>query len=408
MLQKNEIVLLLFSISIMLTLSRIVAEVGKKYHLPIVIGEILVGVILGPTVLGMIKPDWFELIFPPAGSVRIALDGITTLSVIMLLFVAGLEVQLPVVLEQGKLAFYTSVSSMIVPFATGFGVAWYFPEIFNLEDNSYHLLFSLFLGTALAISALPVIARTLMDLNIYKTKVGMIIMASAMFNDLAGWLMFSIILSKIENQDGRIKLWMSIVFTLLFGILMLTLIRKVINRVLPWIQTNFSWPGGVLAISFGLCFMSAAFTEYIGLHAILGAFLFGIALGDSVHMHERTREIIHQFVTNIFAPLFFVSIGLRVNFISNFDLTIVLVILVLAYAGKLIGASFGAWFGGMKSREAFAVGAGLNARGAMEIILGTLALSAGVITTPIFVALVVMALVTSLSSGIMMKAFLRP
>src|SRR3990167_6314413 len=117
-----------------------------------------------------------------------------------------------------------------------------------------------------------------MDLNIYKTKVGMIIMASAMFNDLAGWLMFSIILSKIENQDGRIKLWMSIVFTLLFGILMLTLIRKVINRVLPWIQTNFSWPGGVLAISFGLCFMSAAFTEYIGLHAILGAFLFGIAL----------------------------------------------------------------------------------------------------------------------------------
>src|SRR3989304_2081145 len=132
---------------------------------------------------------------------------------------------------------------------------------------------------------------------------------------------------------------MSIVFTLLFGILMLTLIRKVINRVLPWIQTNFSWPGGVLAISLGLCFLSAAFTEYIGLHAILGAFIVGIAFGDSVHLKEREREIIHQFVTNVFAPLFFVSLGFKVNFIENFDWQLVLLVFFLAVACKVFGAS---------------------------------------------------------------------
>ncbi|HXC04670.1 MAG TPA: cation:proton antiporter, partial [Bacteroidia bacterium] len=172
------------------------------------------------------------------------------------------------------------------------------------------------------------------------------------------------------------------------------------------IQTKLSWPGGVLSICLGFCFLGATFTEYIGLHAILGAFIMGIAFGDSVHLHEKAREIIHQFVMNVFAPLFFVSLGLKVNFIQNFDPLLVLIVLFLAVFCKLLGASLGAYMGGFSRRKSIAVGFGLNARGAMEIILGTLALNAGLIDEKMFVALVVMALVTSIMSGPLMMYFL--
>jgi Kef-type K+ transport system membrane component KefB len=407
-LAHSELIILLLSISTMLIVSRIFAELGKQFKLPVVMGELIVGIILGPTVLGMICPGVFNYLFPFHGNIPIALDGIFSLSVIMLLFVAGMEVQLPMVLKQGKVAIYTSTFSMIIPFSTGFATAWYFPDIFGIphEENA-RWLFALFLGTALSISALPVIARILMDMNLFQTNIGMVIIASAMFNDLIGWLVFSLVLSLTNKANHEyMSLGHTIAAILGFGIFMLTIGKKLIDKTLPWMQTKLSWPGGVLSISLGICLLSAAFTESIHIHAILGAFIAGIAFGDSVHLREQAREIIHQFVTNFFAPLFFVSIGLKVNFIENFNLQIVVIILVLAFVGKVIGATLGARLGGMTKNHSLAVGFGMNARGAMEIILGTLALNAGLISKPIFVALVIMALVTSLSSGPFMKKFI--
>lgn len=407
-LSHNELVILLVAISAMLVLSRIVAEFGKRLKLPVVMGELLVGIALGPTVLGTLYPPAYNYLFPLVSNphISIALDSIFSLSVIMLLFVAGMEVQLPMVLRQGKAAITTGLGGMIVPFATGFAAAWFLPEWFGIVPSAQnHLLFSLFLGTALSISALPVIARILMDMNLFKTNIGMIIIASAMFNDLIGWLFFSFILSMSGQHSNSFGIGYTILFIFAFGAFMLFIGRRLINRALPWIQTKLSWPGGVLAMSLGLCLISAAFTESIGIHAILGAFIAGIAIGDSVHLREQAREIIHQFVTNFFAPLFFVSIGLKVNFVQNFDPLIVGVVLVLAYVGKVVGASAGAMLGGLSRRHSLAVGFGLNARGAMEIILGTLALNAGLISQPIFVALVIMALVTSLTSGPLLRRF---
>jgi Kef-type K+ transport system membrane component KefB len=246
-----------------------------------------------------------------------------------------------------------------------------------------------------------------MDLNIFKTEVGMMVMAAAIFDDLTGWLAFSVVLSMVGQEGDIHNIWYTIAMIIGFGLFMLVIGRKIIDRALPWIQTKLSWPGGVLSISLGFCFFGAAFTEYIGLHAILGAFIMGIAFGDSVHLHDKAREIIHQFVMNVFAPLFFVSLGLKVNFIQNFDPVLVLIVLFLAVFCKLVGASLGAWMGGLSKQNAIAVGFGLNARGAMEIILGTLALNAGLIDEKMFVALVVMALVTSIMSGPLMKRFLE-
>ncbi|MBI3510787.1 MAG: cation:proton antiporter [Bacteroidetes bacterium] len=409
-LEHNDLVILLLAISTMLVLSRIISELGKKLKLPVVMGELFVGILLGPTVLQRLCPNLFNYLFPLTTNqhVSIALDGIFSLSVIMLLFVAGMEVQLPMVLRQGKTAVFTAVGSMIIPFFTGFAIAWYYPQFFGvIGDEKNRLLFSLFLGTALSISALPVIARILMDMNLFKTNVGMIIIASAMFNDLVGWLFFSFILSMSGHNHNTLSLGSTIFYIIAFGAFMLFIGRKIIDRIMPWIQTKLSWPGGVLAMSLGLCLLCSAFTESINIHAILGAFIAGIAIGDSVHLKQQARDIILQFVTNFFAPLFFVSIGLKVDFIGNFDWKIVAVVLVLACAGKLIGATTGAKLGGLSTRNSLAVAFGLNASGSMGIILGTLALDAQIISLPVFVAIVFMAIVTSLMSGPLMRMFVE-
>jgi mannitol/fructose-specific phosphotransferase system IIA component (Ntr-type) len=195
---------------------------------------------------------------------------------------------------------------------------------------------------------------------------------------------------------------------MLFAGLMLTVGRWLINRSLPWIQAHTTWPGGMLGFAVTLAFLCAAFTEAIGIHAIFGAFLFGVALGDSHHLRQRTRRTIDQFVSFIFAPLFFASIGLHVNFVRNFDLQLFIIVLVIASVGKIIGCGLAARWMGFPANEARAIGYGMNARGAMEIILGILALEAGIIGDRLFVALVLMAIITSMSSGwLIQRAFGR-
>ena len=409
-LQPQDLVTLLLAISIILILSRIASEVGKKIGLPMVMGELIIGVCLGPTVLGTIAPGLYTSIFPFAANrnFSLALDAIFSLSVILLLFVAGLELRFSLFLRHGRVAISTGIGSMVLPFASGFAMAWYFPHWFSVTGGGpTHLLFALFLGTAMAISALPVIARILLDMKLLKTEIGMVIIASAVLNDVVGWIVFSFILSLAGQKNGGGNVLYTIIYIAAYATFMLIVGRFLINRILPWIQTRLSWPGGVLSLSLGLCLLSAAFTEYIHIHAILGAFIAGLAIGDSVYLREQAREIMHQFVTNFFAPLFFVSIGLKVNFIEHFDLTVVTLILLLAFAGKVAGAGIGARLGGMSGRHALAVGFGLNARGAMEIILGSLAYEARLINNTVFVAIIIMALVTSITSAPLMRLFLE-
>jgi len=319
----GSITVFLLSISIMLFFAKLLGEFFTKIKQPAIIGEILAGVLLGPTVLGMISPDMLEWLFPKTGEVKTALDGFTTIAVVLLLLVSGIEVDFGVVLRHRKTAFSISLIGIIVPFALGFGISYLFPEMMGVQDKNIHLLFALFIGTAIAISSLPVIAKILIDLNLFKTQIGFIIIAAAMLNDLLGWLIFSVILGLMDNTGRSIGFGQTILYTIVFVVFVLFVGRKLINQAVPWIQSKLTFPGGILNFILILGFLGAAFTEYVGVHAILGAFIVGIAIGDSAHLKERTREIIQQFITNIFAPLFFVSIGLRVNFIANFDFVIV-------------------------------------------------------------------------------------
>jgi len=219
-----------------------------------------------------------------------------------------------------------------------------------------------------------------------------------------GWLIFAIILNLMDiSNSGGMSVNKTIWLTLGFTVIILTFGKYLLDKILPWINRNFAWPGGLLSISMVLCFFASAFTEYIGIHAIFGAFIIGIALGDSIHMPERAKEIVHQFVNNIFAPLFFVSIGLRVNFYENFNLTLILFILVLAFVGKITGGFLGARMGKLNVFQSLAVGFGMNTHGTLEIILGTIALNVGLIDEEIFVSIVVMVIITIIVSAPLMK-----
>lgn len=407
-LTAENIVVFFLSLGLLLGVARVLGELAQKVHQPAVLGELLAGVILGPTVLGSLSPETSAFLFPQQGPNAIALNIITTLAAVLFLLVAGMEVDLSIIGKQGKVAPRVSVSGIVLPFLIGFAAAWLAPQVLGRDLDANPLIFSLFLATALSISALPVIAKTLMDLDLYRSDIGMVIVSAAVFDDLVGWIIFAIILGLINNASSHTNhIMFTIVLTLAFAGLMLTLGRWLIHRSLPFLQAYTSRSGGVLSFALVLALLGAAFTEWIGIHAIFGSFLVGISVGDSSHLRERTRFTIDQFVSFFFAPVFFASIGLKVNFLTHFDFTLVSTVILIACVCKLAGGTLGAWWGGLPRRESWAVGFAMNSRGAIEMVLGLLALQAGIIRDRLFVALVIMAIVTSMISGPAMRIILR-
>lgn len=406
-LAHTEVINLLIQLSVMLFAARVFAEIARQLKQPSVVGEIFAGILLGPTILGTLNPETFILLFPESGPSALVLDGIIQVAVVLLLFIAGLEVDLHIVTQQGRQALLTSLFSLALPFGLGFIFPYLWPEFFGFYKEDQVLVFALFIGTTMAITALPVVARILMDLNVFKSSIGMLIVASAMVNDILGWLIFSVILSMMGTNEGGMNIGTTIALTIGFTLLMLTVGRGLINKALPWINKKLAWPGGLLSLSLALCFLAAAFTESIGIHAIFGSFILGVALGDSAHLTERAKEILHQFINNIFAPLFFVSIGLYINFIESFNPLLVLAITVIAFSGKITGATIGARLGGFSKFRALAIGFGMNTHGTLEVILGAIALHEGFITNEIFVAIISMVIISIVSSAPLMKYSLK-
>lgn len=404
----HEVMVLFLGLGTLLATALVLGELARRFDQPAVLGETLAGVLLGPTVLGWLAPSFSTFLFPATGDSAVALNGLTTLAIALFLLVSGIEVDLSTIWRQGKAVLWVGTAGTVVPFAIGLVAALCLPDWLGRGEHGDVRIFVFFFATALSISALPVIARTLMDLSLYRSDLGMIVVAAAVFNDLVGWVVFAVILSLLGTPTGHgLGVGSTIAMTLGFTALMLTAGRGLIHRALPWIQAHTSWPGGVLGFALAIALFSAAFTEWIGVHAIFGAFLAGVAIGDSPHLREHTRTIINDFISFIFAPLFFASIGLHVNFVSHFDLLLVLFVLAVACAGKILGCGLGGWLCGMSSRESWALGFGMNARGAMQIVLGLLAREYGVIDERMFVALVIMALATTIMTGPAMQRLLK-
>ncbi|HRH60777.1 MAG TPA: cation:proton antiporter, partial [Chitinophagaceae bacterium] len=393
-------------VSIVLIAARFLGEVCRKFKQPVVVGEILAGIIIGPSLIGTMFPDFFKSTFVSQPRAFGAFDGLASIGVILLMFVAGTEVNLRQIKEQGKQAAAISIMGILFPFALGFAVVWFFYDFIFTTHTVDKTVAALFFGTALSITALAVIVKVLMDLHIIKTKVGGLVITAAMVDDFLGWILFSVIIKMMDpaKSDGSA---MAIFEVLLFAIFMITAGRWLIDKILGFAVKYLTPPGGVITVAICLCFIGAVVTEALGIRGVFGAFLMGVAVGQSKHFTATTEHVLHQFVVNIIAPLFFASVGLRVNFVTNFDPSIVAIIIGIACIAKLVGAGLAARMTGLSKNESWAIAFGMNARGSQEIVLGSIALSAGIIDEKIFVGLVVMTMTTILFAGPLMKHFLN-
>lgn len=404
---ETPVVRLLLSLAVLLAAAIVGGRIARRWRLPAVVGELVAGVLLGPTVLARVAPGVSDFLFPAAGPVADQRQVLVTAGLLGFLLVAGLEMDVSRL--AGRLAAVLCVGAcgIAVPFALGVAVVHLAPSLFgpSLDPG----LLAIFIGTALSISALPVIARTLMDLGIHRTPLATLVLAAAIVDDVVGWSLFAFVSRRARGLDTR-QVWLSLASV---SALIATAIvggRMLVARLRPWIEARLPEIAPRVALVAAATFAAAALAEIAGVHAVFGGFLTGVVLSQGARRDE-VNEICHAFGTGVLAPLYFATIGLRADFFARFDPWLTLVVLAVACAGKIGAATVAGGLTGMPRRESLALGVALNARGAMEILLAGVALDQKLIDERLFVSLVVMAIVTSLMSGPLLSALvpgLRP
>jgi len=377
----------------MLAIANLFGGLVKRLHQPPVLGEILGGIVLGPTIIGAMFPGIHNMLFPVIGESYRVLQGVAYLGLIAFVFIAGLEVDTTCIRRQSRSTLITSLSSIILPFILGLGMVVLMPGLWSIPNGDLRI-FALFMGTALSISALPVIARILIDLDLLKKELGTLIIGAATINDIVGWTIFALILGSL-NLD--INLSLNLGFTICV-LLVSACILYICGKNRDGLKSPV-W-GSIIDLTATAMLVAAVASEYIGIHGITAAFLAGVILSQRVVEKTLVLKMTYLPVIMVLAPIYFASIGLKIDFAANFDPATVLLIFSTACIGKILGAGLGAMAGGMPKRKAIAIGLGLNARGAMEIVLASAALDYGLIEGRIFVALVIMALATTVITGL--------
>lgn len=373
-------------------------SLARRAGLPAVVGELLAGALVVPAVLAALAPGAPTGPFPgmaPAAAVR---DVVGRLGLLFFLFLAGAEVDPSYLRGRGRAAAGISLGGMLPPFLLGIGLAFLFPEAAGPGVGQLHL--ALVLGVAMAISALPVLARILADLGLLRTPLGTLVLAAAMVDDLCGWLLFSWLLGAAGPEGQPASGWRIVAAVLLPALLLVLALAATAplrrDRCAPCrgLAAAARLPVAV-PVLLGLAWAS----EAAGVHAAPVAFLWGLVVGAVGRDGPDGPRALAPAVAYFFSPLYFASVGLRIHPVGHADAVLVLAVTAVATAGKLIGVTAGARLAGLTRREALAAALAMNARGAVGITLASVALDAGLISPSLFVALVVMALVTSALAG---------
>lgn len=395
----HELLLVLLEISLLLLIARGLGELMRRFNLPPVVGELLAGVVLGPSFFGAILPNLQGHIFPKIQEQSNLLAVVSWLGVLMLLIVTGLETDLNLIVRKGRVALLISLGGIIVPFATGFGLGWLLPEAF-LADPTKRLVFSLFIATAMSISAVPVIAKVLMDLNLIRRDIGQITLAAGMTDDTIGWILLSVVAGLAQSGQFDFKsVIASLGSAILFLVLAFTIGRVVTDWILRWVDENIGGVTASLSTALVLSLLAASLTHQLGLEAALGAFVFGILVGESRRFSREAGHTLEIITAGFLAPIFFASAGLKVDLLQLLNPQTLLfggIVLAIACIGKFVGAYLGSRVAGLSHWEGLAMGSGMNARGAMEIIVATIGLSLGVLNQQMYSIIVMVAIVTSL------------
>ncbi len=396
---EHELLLFLLQFVLLLVAARAMGTVATRFGLPSVVGELLAGFVLGPSLLGNIAPGLFDWVFPQNAEQFHLLEVVSWLGVIMLLILTGLETDVGLIARKGKKAAAISLGGIVVPFATGVGLGLLLPREF-LADPGKRLVFALFIGTAMSISAIPVIAKVLMEMKIIRRDIGQITLAAGMIDDTIGWILLSVVTGLASSgvispfTAGR-----SIVSVILVLVLAYTLGRRMVASLIRSLDNRVGGDTVMITTLMALALAFGTITQALKLEAVLGAFIAGILVGQVKRFDERLRHIFEQVALGVFAPVFFAASGLRVDIGALARPRVLLVgllVLAIAILGKFVGAYVGARATRLGHWEALSLGAGMNARGAMEIIVATIGYSRGILTAEMYSIILMVAIVTSL------------
>jgi len=365
-----------------------------------VMGHLLAGIVLGPSVFGLLWPAAEHLLFPPSPGQKAMIAGLSNFGILLLLLLAGMETDLALVRRVGRAAMTASAGGIAIPFVVGFALGQALPDSL-LPDPGKRLITSLFLGTALSISSVKIVATVIRDMGFLRRDIGQVILASAIVDDTIGWIIIAITFGLAGQQSfSWTAVATNVLGTLAFLAFSFTLGRRLVFRLIQFANDHCRGEAPVIATILVIMGAFALITQAIGVHTVLGAFVAGILIGESPILTEEIDRQLRGLVAGLFMPVFLGLAGLTADLtvLKDKNLALLTVALVaIASFGKAIGAFAGGWFGGLTSRESTALAMGMNARGSTEVIVATIGLSMGVLSQSLFTMIVAMALITTIA-----------
>jgi Kef-type K+ transport system membrane component KefB len=391
---RSPLSVLLLQVILIIVVAKVVAAVFRRIGQPPVMGEMVAGIALGPSLLGWLSPQTSLFLFPPASMTTLSV--FSQVGVVLFMFVVGVELDLQHLKERASSAIMVSHASIVVPFLLGSALALaLYPSL--APENTTFTPFALFLGIAMSITAFPVLARILKDRNLTQSPLGSTALACASIDDVTAWCILALVISIVQST-GLSQALLTFGLTILFIAVMLLLIKPRLEVI---VEQRLQSPAkasltlsGILAFALGC----ALFTETIGIHALFGGFLAGVVMPSTPVVQTFLRDRIESFSTAVLLPLFFVFTGLRTQITLLNDLNswlICLAIIVVAVAGKLVGSMLMARWTRMSWHDSFAIGILMNTRGLIELVVLNIGYDLGILSGRIFAMMVMMALATT-------------
>lgn len=388
--------LLILQIGTILVVARLVGWLFGKLHQPRVVGEMLAGILLGPSLLGWLAPNISSALFPPDSLGH--LNSLSLVGLLIFMFLVGLELDLRQLRELGRAAVMTSQVSIIVPFILGSTFAVYlYPR---LSDPSVSFTaFALFMGAAMSVTAFPVLARILTERNMLRTRVGSVAITCAAVDDVTAWCILAGIVVIVRASSLELPVWLTVSGLAVFVLLMGLVVRPALRRLEMVYEKRGNLTQDLIAIILLVVLASGWITESLGVHALFGAFLAGVIMPRHSELSRELSEKFEALIVVLLLPIYFALTGLRssIFLITGANMWLYCaVIIVLAVVGKLGGSMLSARFNGMSWRESAAVGILMNTRGLVELVILNIGLDLGILSPPLFSIMVLMALVTTL------------
>jgi Kef-type K+ transport system membrane component KefB len=403
----HDVMLLLVQMAVLLTTARLLGEVCFRFGQPAVLGELAAGILFGPSVLGTLIPAVGQIMIPHSKAQGHILEVVSLLGAIFLLFITGLETDLQLIRHRLRTALGVWAGGVIFPLLGGFALGMVLPDEL-LGSAGKRIVFALFMGTAMSISSISVISKVLRDLGLIRRDIGQIILASGMSEDSTGWILLSIV---VALASGAGFSWGEVAGAVakVVGYLLLsfTLGRQIVRRALRQTQDRILSRDRMITLVLVVMLCFGAIALLLGLEAVLGAFVAGVILSTMPRLPKEVGQFYESLALGLFAPIFFAVAGLKVNarlLLQPKLAAYTLAIIAVACGGKVIGTYLGArLIGGTDHWTALSLGAGLNARGSLEIIVATIGLSQGILSQAAFSMIVVIAPVTSLLAPVALR-----